>query len=107
MPSPHLEAEIQHQLERIAFGVRDLQLLPALVEHVDGEHRERRQAGDQSRNAPQQLVEIEHRRHFAAELEQRGDEFLIVGTRSGFSHGLQTSGFRLQAEAGARAEATL
>ena len=81
-----LEAEVQHHVERIAFGVRDLQLLPLVVEHVDGEHRERRQPGDEPRNALQQLVDVEHRRHFAPELEQRGDKFLILGSGDGFRH---------------------
>ena len=34
----------------------------------------------------QQLVEVELGRHFPAELEQRGDEFLILWTGSGFGH---------------------
>ena len=76
-----LQAEVQHHVERIAFGVRDPQLLPSLVEHVDREHRERRQPRDEPRNASQQLVDVEHGRHFAAELEQRGDEFLILGVQ--------------------------
>ena len=75
-----LEAEVQHHVERITLGVGDLQHLTLVVEHVDGEHRERGESRDEPRNAPQELVDVEHRRHFAAELEQRGDEFLILGT---------------------------
>ncbi len=81
-----LEAEVLHHVERITLGVRDFQHLSLVVEHVDGEHRERRQPGDEAGNAAKQLIEIEDGRYFAAELEQRGDEFLVLRTSSGFGH---------------------
>ena len=74
----HLEAEVQHHVEWITLCVRDLQFLPPLVEHVYGEHRERGQPSDQSGDAPKQLVEIENAGHLAAQLEERGNELLIV-----------------------------
>ena len=82
MPWPTLRRKFSTRSIGISLGVRDLQILPALVQHVDGEHRERRQPGDQPRDAAQQLVDIEHGRNFAAELEQCGDEFLILGSRT-------------------------
>jgi hypothetical protein len=72
-----LETEVEHEIERIAFGVRDLQLLPGFVQHVNGEDGERGQTCDQPGNSPQQLVDVEYRRHLAAKVEQRGDKFLI------------------------------
>ena len=65
-----------------------------MVEHVDGEHRERRQPGDEPGNTAQQLVDVEHRRHFAAELEQRGDEFLILRACSGLGHVVAQMGLK-------------
>ena len=76
MPWPTLRRKFEHQLERIAFGVGDSQILPPLVEQIDGEHRERREPGNQPRNAAQQLIDIEHGRYLAAELEQCGDELV-------------------------------
>jgi hypothetical protein len=84
-----LQAEVQHHVERVTLGVRDLQHLPFMVEHVNGEHRERRQPGDEAGNAAQQLVDVEHRRHFASELEQRGNEFLIVRLCGSLGHQFQ------------------
>ena len=77
------ETEARHEVGRIALGVRDAQFLPALVEHVDGKHRERRQPRDQPWNAAQQLVDVEHGRDLAAELEQCRDDLLILCRQDG------------------------
>ena len=81
-----LEPEVQHHIQRIALGIRDLQNLSLVIEHVDREHRERRQSGDKPGDPAQQLIDVEHRRYFPAELEQRGDEFLIVRACCGLGH---------------------
>ncbi len=38
-----LQPEIPHDVFRVAFGIRNLQILSPLIEKVDREHRERRQ----------------------------------------------------------------
>ena len=48
------------------------------VEQVHGERLELRQPRDELRNLLQQLVEVEHRRDFASELEERDDELADV-----------------------------
>ncbi len=73
------ETEVQHEIERITLGIGDPELLTGVVEHVHGEHRERRESGNQTRDAPQQLVDVEHGRNFAAELEQGRNELVILG----------------------------
>ena len=69
MPSPTFSRNVPDDFLRITFRVRDVQRLLLVVEEVDGEHGEVREARDQPRNAPQQLVEIENGRDFAPELE--------------------------------------
>ena len=73
-----LQPERPNDLVRITFRVRDVKRLLLVVEEVDGEDGKVRQARDQPRNAPQQLVEIEHGRDFAPELEEGGDELLML-----------------------------
>ena len=64
-------ADARQRVVGIADGVRDPQLLPLLVEQVHRERAEPGQPGDELRNLRQQLFEVEHRRDFAPELEQR------------------------------------
>jgi len=71
------QAERPRDVLGIADRVGNRQIVALRIEQVDGERLEVGQARDQLGNLVQQLVEIEHRRHFAAEREQRRQ--LIVG----------------------------
>ena len=73
-----LQPEVPDDVVRVAFRIGDVQLLVLVVEEVDREDREGRQPGDQPRDAPQQLVQVENGRDFAPELEQGGDELLML-----------------------------
>ena len=73
-----LQSERPDDLVWISLCVRNVERLRLVVEEVDGEHGKIREPRDQSRNAPQQLVKIENGRDFAPELEQGGDELLML-----------------------------
>ena len=80
-PWPTRSRSVGDDAVGIADGVGDAQLLALLVEQVDGEGAETGQPGDELRNLGEQLLEVEHRRDFASELEQRGQQ-LGVGRRA-------------------------
>ena len=69
---PDLQAEVADDLVRVAHRVGDVQVLALLVDEVDGEHGELRQAGDELRDLLQQLVQFEHRGDLAAQLGEDG-----------------------------------
>ena len=67
----------------IPDGVGDAQLLPLVVEKVDGERAEAREASDQLRDLRQQLVKVQHGHDLASELEQRREQFCVRGRPGG------------------------
>ena len=77
----HAAGAVSARVLGIADRVGDAQLLPLLVEQVDRKRAEARQPRDELRNLGQQLLEVEHRRHLAPELEQ-GRQQLGVGGRA-------------------------
>ena len=66
-----LQPQRPRDIFRIADRVGDRQLLAVRIEQVDGKRLELRQPRDELRDLVQQLVEVEHRRDFAAKREQR------------------------------------
>ena len=78
-----LYAQVPNGVVGIADGVRDRQLLALGIEQIHGEGIELRDPRDQDGQLGQQLVEIEDRRHFAAELEERDYELADVAGRDG------------------------
>jgi demethoxyubiquinone hydroxylase (CLK1/Coq7/Cat5 family) len=70
-------------LTAVPLGVGDAQRFAGLVEQVHREDAERREPGDEPRNAGEQLIEVEHAGHFAAEREKRGQTVLIGRTCPG------------------------
>ena len=84
---------------RVADGVGDGQLLTAGIEQVDGECLKLGDARDELRDLLQQLVQIEHRRDFATQLEERDHELPDVrgsgGCRCyGLSHKSEVSSLK-------------
>ena len=79
---PHLDAERPDDFVRIADRIRDRQLLAARIEQV---HRKRLELGDsrdELRDLVEQLVEVEHGRDLATQLEERNHQLPDVGSRS-------------------------
>ena len=76
----HLQPQ-RGRFVRIADRVGNRELLALLVEQVRGEGVKLGETGNEQRNLLQQLVEIEHGRHFASEFEQRNDELADVRGR--------------------------
>ena len=65
-----------------------------MIEHVDREHRERRQSGDKPGDPARQLIDVSTADTSPAELEQRGDEFLILRACSGLGHVVVQEGLK-------------
>ena len=63
---------------RIPDGVADAQIPATLVEQIHGEGVERDQPPDQLRDFLEQLVELDHRRDLAAEIEQREQDVALA-----------------------------
>jgi len=61
---------------RISNRIAHPQLASAFVEQVNGERFKGNQPADESRDLPQEVVEVEDAGDLAAEIEQRRDEFL-------------------------------
>ena len=80
---PDLDPQRAGHLLRIADRVRDRQLLALRIEQVHGERLKLRQPRDELRDLLQQLVEIEHRRDLASQLEQRDHELADVACGAG------------------------
>ena len=74
----HLDAQRSGHVFRIADGARDQELVAGRVEQIHGKRVEFRQPGDELRNLLEQLLEVEHRRHFAAEREESGQLFKAI-----------------------------
>ena len=72
---------------RIADRVGDRELFAFVVEQVRRKRVELGEPRDQLRNLVQQLVEIEHRRDFTSEFEQRDDKLANVRGRRSRSNG--------------------
>jgi 3-hydroxyacyl-[acyl-carrier-protein] dehydratase len=72
---PEAQAHALGGALRIAHRVRDPQLLPLRVGEIDGKGVEAHEAGEEDRNAGQQLAEVEHRGHLAAQVEERLELF--------------------------------
>ena len=70
-----LEAKRLGDVLRITDGVRDVQLLPRLVEQIHRERAEPREPRDELRDLFEEIREVEHRRDLAPELEQRRQQF--------------------------------
>ena len=91
-PCAELEPDAAVAIRDSRPSSADAQLAAPLVEQVDRKRFERNQPADQPRNLLQQIVEIEHGRDLAAQVEERGDELVLgrlagslgVGVRRGF-----------------------
>ena len=66
-----LDAQRPDDVVRIADRVGDRQLLAARIEQVDGKRLKLGDARDELRDLVEQLVEVEHGRDLASQLEER------------------------------------
>jgi hypothetical protein len=72
---------------RIADRVGHRELVALRIEQVYGKGLKSRQPREQLRNLLQQLVEVEHRRHFSTQLEERNDDLANVHRHRGRRRG--------------------
>ena len=86
-PVPDLDVQRAFRVFGIPDRVRDRQRVARRVEQIHRERVKCREPGDELRNLRQQLVEIEHRRHLAPQLEERDDELPDVGGKRGGGNG--------------------
>jgi hypothetical protein len=77
-PLPHLEPQLARHVLGIADRIGDLQFLGAGVEEVHGKRVESDQSRNELRNLVQQLLDVEHRRDFPPEIEQRANDLAQV-----------------------------
>ena len=84
---PDLHAQRARDVVRVADRIRDRQLVALGVEQIHRERLKLGQPGDELRDLLQQIVEVEHRRDFAPEREERRQGFGGADGRGGrFGH---------------------